>query len=155
MKCTWAPARQPAGPPSESAEVPRWPCDNVRMEVLACPCGLGEDYDSCCGRYHAGVNAPTAEQLMRSRYSAFAVGDAAYLLRTWHPSARPRTLELDPESRWTRLAVLETEGGKLFDATGTVSFRAIYVLDGQRHVLAETSRFVREGGRWLYLGPVE
>ena len=91
---------------------------------------------------------------MRSRYSAFAVGDAAYLLRTWHPSARPRTLELDPKCRWTRLAVLDTDGGKLFDAAGTVSFRAIYVLGRQRHMLAETSRFVREGKRWFYLGPV-
>jgi SEC-C motif-containing protein len=51
--------------------------------------------------------------------------------------------------------VLETTGGGLFDATGTVSFRAIYVLDGQRHVLTENSRFVREGKRWLYLGSVE
>jgi SEC-C motif domain protein len=144
-----------AGPLIRSTELARRPCDNVRMEVLACPCGLGEDYDSCCGRYHRGAPAPTAEQLMRSRYSAFAVGDAAYLLRTWHPSARPRTLELDPRCRWTRLAVLDTDGGKLFDAAGTVSFRAMYVLDGQRHVLAETSRFVREGKRWLYLGPVD
>jgi SEC-C motif domain protein len=125
------------------------------MEGLACPCGLGEEYEACCGRYHGGTRAPTAEQLMRSRYSAFAVGDAAYLLRTWHPSARPRTLELDPGCRWTRLAVLGTTGGGLFDATGTVSFRAIYVLDGQRHVLTENSRFVREGKRWLYLGPVD
>jgi len=144
-----------AGPLIRSTELARRPCDNVCMEVLACPCGLGEDYDSCCGRYHRGAPAPTAEQLMRSRYSAFAVGDAAYLLRTWHPSARPRTLELDPRCRWTRLAVLDTDGGKLFDAAGTVSFRAMYVLDGQRHVLAETSRFVREGKRWFYLGPVD
>jgi SEC-C motif-containing protein len=135
-------------------ELTQWPCENVGMEALACPCGLGEDYDSCCGRYHRGAPAPTAEQLMRSRYSAFAVGDAAYLLRTWHPSARPRTLELDPACQWTRLAVLETNGGGLFDASGTVRFRAIYVLDGQRQVLAETSRFVREDRRWLYLGPV-
>jgi SEC-C motif-containing protein len=124
------------------------------MEGLACPCGLGEVYDSCCGRYHGGTPAPTAEQLMRSRYSAFAVGDADYLLRTWHPSARPRTLELDPKTQWTRLAVLETHGGGLLDTTGTVSFRAIYALDGKRHVLDETSRFVREGKRWLYVGPV-
>jgi len=91
---------------------------------------------------------------MRSRYSAFAVGDAAYLLRSWHPSTRPRTLELDPMCRWTRLAVLESHGGGLFDATGTVSFRAVYVLDGRRNVLTETSRFVREAKRWVYLGPV-
>lgn len=91
---------------------------------------------------------------MRSRYSAFALGDADYLLRTWHPSARPRTLEIDPKTQWTRLAVLETDGGGLLDTTGTVSFRAIYVLDGKRHVMDETSRFVREGKRWLYVGPV-
>ena len=126
----------------------------VSMAELACPCGLGEEYDSCCGRYHGGMPAPTAEQLMRSRYSAFALGDADYLLRTWHPSARPRTLELDPTAQWTRLAVLETNGGGLLDTTGTVKFRAIYVLDGKRHVMDETSRFVREGKRWLYVGPV-
>jgi SEC-C motif-containing protein len=56
---------------------------------------------------------------MRSRYSAFAVGDAGYLLRTWHSSVRPQTLSLDPDLRWTRLAVLETRDGGLFDATGT------------------------------------
>jgi SEC-C motif domain protein len=125
------------------------------MEELDCPCGLGEDYDSCCGRFHKGAAAPTAELLMRSRYSAFAVGDAGYLLRTWHPSTRPRTLELDPACRWTRLAVLETHQGGLFDATGTVSFRAVFILDGRRDVLTETSRFVRAAKRWVYLGPVD
>ncbi|MET0725475.1 MAG: YchJ family metal-binding protein, partial [Leifsonia sp.] len=50
-----------------------------------CPCLSGEAYGSCCGRFHAGAVAPTAVQLMRSRYSAFVVGDAAYLLDTWHP----------------------------------------------------------------------
>jgi SEC-C motif domain protein len=128
--------------------------DNVRMDGLACPCGLGDDYDSCCGRLHAGAPAPTAESLMRSRYSAFAVGDVGYLLRTWHPSGRPETLTLDPALRWTRLAVLETNGGGLFDATGTVRFRAVYVQDGKRGVLAEISRFIRQDGLWTYVGPV-
>jgi SEC-C motif-containing protein len=90
---------------------------------------------------------------MRSRYSAYAVGDAGYLLRTWHPSGRPRTLTLDPALQWTRLAVLETHDGGLFDATGTVRFRAVYRQGGQRGVLAETSRFVRQDGLWSYLGP--
>ena len=125
------------------------------MDGLTCPCGLGDDYDSCCGRLHAGAPAPTAESLMRSRYSAFAVGDARYLLRTWHQSGRPETLELDPALRWTRLAVLETEGGGIFDNTGTVRFRAVYVQDGKRGVLAETSRFIRQDGLWSYLGPVD
>jgi SEC-C motif-containing protein len=91
---------------------------------------------------------------MRSRYSAFAVGDVGYLLRTWHPSGRPRSLTLDPALQWTRLAVLETRDGGLFDATGTVRFRALYRRSGQRGVLAETSRFVRQDGLWAYLGPV-
>ena len=125
------------------------------MDERACPCGLGDDYDSCCGRLHAGAAARTAESLMRSRYSASAVGDAGYLLRTWHPSGRPRALTLDPALAWTRLAVLETDGGGLFDATGTVRFRAVYVREGKRGVLAETSRFVRQDGRWVYLGPVD
>ena len=131
------------------------PCENVRVDALACPCGLGDDYASCCGRLHAGAPAPTAESLMRSRYSAFAVGDAGYLLRTWHPSARPRTLSLDPARRWTRLAILETRDGGLFDATGTVQFRAMYLQQGQRGVLAETSRFVRQDRHWTYLGPID
>ena len=99
--------------------------------------------------------APTAESLMRSRYSAFAVGDAGYPLRTWHPSRRPRTLSLDPGLRWTRLAVLATRDGGLFDATDTVQFRAMYVQQGQRGVLAKTSRFARHDRHWNYLGPID
>jgi SEC-C motif-containing protein len=92
---------------------------------------------------------------MRSRYSAFALADAGYLLRTWHPARRPPALSLDPAIQWTRLAVLETHGGGLFDTTGTVQFRAIYLQQGKRHVLAETSMFVRQGGHWAYLGPID
>jgi SEC-C motif-containing protein len=125
------------------------------MDGRACPCGLGDDYDACCGRLHGGAPAPTAEALMRARYSAFAVGDVGYLRRTWHPSGRPETLSLDPDLQWTRLAVLETEDGGLFDSAGTVQFRAVYVQDGKRGVHAETSRFVREDGRWSYVGPVD
>ncbi|HEX3715330.1 MAG TPA: YchJ family metal-binding protein [Trebonia sp.] len=125
------------------------------MDGLTCPCGLGDDYDACCGRFHAGTPAPTAEALMRARYSAFAVGDAGYLLRTWHPVARPETLALDRATRWTRLAVLETQAGGLFDTAGTVKFRAVYTEGGKRGVLAETSSFVRQEGQWNYLGAAD
>jgi SEC-C motif-containing protein len=123
------------------------------MDGQACPCGLGDSYGACCGRFHAGAPAPTAEALMRSRFSAFAVGDAGYLLRTWHPAVRPAELTLDPELHWSRLAVLESAGGGLFDQAGTVRFRAVYVEAGTRGVLAENSSFVRHGGRWSYAGP--
>ena len=92
---------------------------------------------------------------MRSRFSAFAVGDADYLLRTWHPASRPRELALDPEIAWKRLAVLETGAGGLFDTEGTVRFRAVYVEDGQRRVLTENSRFVRQDRVWTYFGPAD
>jgi SEC-C motif domain protein len=95
--------------------------------------------------------AATAEQLMRSRYSAFAVGNAGYLLATWHSTTRPRTLELEPGVRWTRLDVVATTGGALLAAEGTVEFVAHHVVDGARSAQHETSRFVREDGQWRYL----
>ena len=122
------------------------------MPPRRCPCGTGLTYAECCGRLHDGTaTAGTAEQLMRSRYSAFAVGDAGYLLATWHPTTRPHTLDLDPEVRWTGLDVLSTSGGSLLAAEGTVEFRAQHRggrVAGAQH---ELSRFVREGGRWFYL----
>jgi SEC-C motif-containing protein len=88
---------------------------------------------------------------MRSRYSAFAVGDAGYLLATWHPDTRPRELELDPDLRWTGLDVLATTGGTMFDAEGTVEFTAHYIVGRRAGTLHEDSRFVRVDGRWHYL----
>jgi SEC-C motif-containing protein len=112
-------------------------------------------YAECCGRLHEGTAAAaTAEQLMRSRYSAFAVGDAAYLLATWHPSTRPRAVDLDDDVRWTGLDVLATTGGGLLSDQGTVRFRACYVRDGRAGEQQEHSRFIRDGGRWLYLDGV-
>jgi SEC-C motif domain protein len=125
------------------------------MDGLACPCGSGDEYDACCGRLHDGAPAPTAEALMRARYSAFAVGNLAYLLGTYHSSSRPGAFSLDPSIQWTRLAVLETEDGGLFESAGTVRFRAVYAREGKRGVMDETSRFVREDGRWTYVGPVD
>jgi SEC-C motif domain protein len=122
-----------------------------------CPCGSGDAYDDCCGRYLTDSRlAPTAEALMRSRYTAFATGDVDYLLATWHPSTRPDELELDEHMRWRRLDVLATDAGGPWDDAGSVEFVAQYRIDdgtsaGQRGRLHETSRFVREGGRWLYV----
>lgn len=117
-----------------------------------CPCLSGETYGRCCGRFHSGAaEAPTAEALMRSRYSAFAVMDAEYLLRTWHSSTRPDVLDLDPEQRWMRLDVLGRTGGSPLESEGTVDFVAHYRYGRERGSLHEHSRFVREHGRWLYL----
>ncbi|MFG2103479.1 YchJ family protein [Micromonospora echinaurantiaca] len=117
-----------------------------------CPCGSGAAYVDCCGPLHRGAAAAaTAEALMRSRFSAFARGDAGYLLRSWHSSTRPARLALEPGQRWLRLDVVDTDRGGLFDTTGTVEFRAHYRHGGRSGTLAERSRFVREDGRWVYL----
>jgi SEC-C motif-containing protein len=125
------------------------------MKNGPCPCGTGQVYDDCCGRFHRGyAEAPTAEALMRSRYSAFAVGRVTYLRETWHPSTRPAQLTLPRGGRWTRLDVCATSRGGVFDTEGTVEFEAAYEIGGQVGVQRENSRFVRENRRWFYLGDV-
>ena len=91
---------------------------------------------------------------MRSRYSAFLRGDTAYLLATWHPTTRPRRLDLDPGVRWAGLDVLATRGGSPLSTDATVEFRAHYLGEDGVGAHHETSRFVRESGRWLYLDGV-
>jgi SEC-C motif domain protein len=125
------------------------------MPPRRCPCGTGLAYPECCGRLHDGTaTAATAEQLMRSRYSAFATGDAAYLLATWHPRTRPRTLDLEGDRRWTGLDVLAVSEGSLLDQEGTVEFRAHYREAGGAGAQHENSRFLRNGGQWRYLDGV-
>lgn len=121
----------------------------------ACPCGSGKAYDACCGPFHRGAATPaTAEELMRSRYSAFALGEpvhAGYLLATWHPATRPASLELDDDVRWTGLEVLATEAGGPEDRRGVVEFRAHHTRDGVARELHEISRFRRDAEGWQYV----
>jgi len=120
-----------------------------------CFCLSGETYSACCGRFHSGGSeAATAEQLMRSRYSAFVLLDAAYLLRTWHPDTAPTELDLDPDTEWRRLDIVSTSRGGPLDTEGTVQFTAHFRHDGGRGVQHETSRFLREGRRWYYVDAV-
>jgi SEC-C motif-containing protein len=125
----------------------------LALDSARCPCLSGQTFGECCAPFHRGdAVAPTAERLMRSRYSAFAVGDRDYLLKTWHPYTRPRALDLDPDQHWYRL-LGRTDGG-LLDRTGTVEFCAHYRLNGDAGRQRENSRFLREGARWLYLDAV-
>ncbi len=124
----------------------------------ACPCGATNakaralSYAQCCGRFITAFDttpAPTAEALMRSRYSAFVLQDASYLQATWHASSRPAVLDFEPVPKWLGLQVrahLITG-----DDTAEVEFVARYRVDGRAIRLHERSRFVREGGRWYYL----
>ena len=125
------------------------------MAPDACPCGrldargrplpLGQ----CCGPVLAGEAAPTAERLMRSRYTAFVLGRADHLLATWHASTRPAELSLEPGAKWLGLQV------KDYIPTGTdaaeVEFVARFRVGGRAVRQHERSRFVCEQGRWFYV----
>ena len=129
------------------------PSRSRKKHPTACPCGSGDAYTACCGPFHAGsAKAPTAEALMRSRYSAFAVGDEAYLLRTWHPATRPDRVGLSGDDRrWTGLDILDTTGGSPLHAQGTVRFRARYTDDEGPGSQTENSTFERVGPDWYYV----
>lgn len=120
-------------------------------DTTPCPCRRGDTFGACCGPLLAGRPAPSAEALMRSRYSAFTLGDTGYLLRTWHPRTRPADLDLDPDRRWLFLEILRTEAGGPFDDSGTVEFVAHYRDAAGRGRLHEISRFVRSDDGWCYL----
>jgi SEC-C motif-containing protein len=122
-------------------------------DALPCPCGSGHRLSACCGRWHGEaewLQAPDAEALMRSRYSAFVLDRRDYLLATWHPSTRPPVLDApEPGLKWLGLDV---RSHRVQDADhATVEFVARSKLGGRAHRLHEVSRFVREAGRWLYL----
>jgi SEC-C motif-containing protein len=126
----------------------------MNRETGDCPCGSGRALQACCAPLLRGERqAECAEQLMRSRYTAFTRGDEAYLQRTWHSSTRPECLHLDtpPAPVWQGLRILATRAGETGDDRGSVEFEASYRVDGRPGVLHETSRFVREGGQWRYL----
>ena len=126
------------------------------VAAAPCPCGRktakGQAlaYADCCGPYHAGLAAPDAERLMRSRYSAFVRGDMPYLLATWHASQRPATLALETKAQWLGLEIRQHR------VTGTdtaeVEFVARFRVGGKAVRQQERSRFVREEGRWWYVG---
>ncbi|OBH83950.1 zinc chelation protein SecC [Mycobacterium scrofulaceum] len=120
-----------------------------------CPCGSGERYPACCGPLHHGERqARTAEELMRSRYSAFAVGDGDYLFRTWHPRTRPSDVTVDPGITWIGLTVVDTVAGGPDDDHGEVEFTARFQSAGRGDRLRERSRFERRAGRWFYVDAV-
>ncbi len=119
--------------------------------VKLCPCESKKPYSVCCEPYHNGIAAPTAEALMRSRYTAFALGLEEYLLQTWHPETRPSTLNLaeDAATKWLGLQVKNT--ANISEKKATVEFVARYKIAGKAERLHELSEFERIEGRWYYL----
>lgn len=121
----------------------------AKKEAQSCPCG-GMTYEGCCGRFIDNGEIPeTAEQLMRSRYSAYVLRKEPYLKSTWHESTRPgEAVAQDDGTKWLGLEVKKHVPAG--DAA-TVEFVARYKIGGRAQRLHEVSRFVREDGRWFYV----
>jgi SEC-C motif-containing protein len=126
---------------------------NLHRATAPCPCDSGLTYGDCCGPHHQsfergdGPGAPTPEALMRSRYSAYALGLIDYLLATWHPSTSPGELELSPV-KWLGL---EVRHAAMSGDAGVVEFVARLKDSGKAQRMHEISRFVREAGQWYYI----
>ena len=122
-----------------------------------CPCGTGEVYSSCCGRFHGTfaqsqeLTAPTAEALMRSRYAAYALDRSDYVFTSWHPRTRPEDISPVPGLAWVGLEVLDVVDGGPGDETGIVEFRATSRTAAGEQDMHERSRFERRRGRWVYV----
>ena len=121
------------------------------MSGEACPCGSGRIYDVCCGRLISGLEkASTAEQLMRSRYTAYVKEEVDYLVCTTHPRSRTPGLATSirnwmDQVRWMRLLVLNAD-------TSTVEFVAEYLAEGRPRQHRERSLFEKHKGDWFYVG---
>ena len=123
-----------------------------------CFCQSGKPYNSCCEPAHKGTPAPTAEALMRSRYTAYVLGLEAYLLKTWALATRPAALNLsdDTATKWLGLQVTSVENtGETSDKNSAiVEFVARYKINGKAEKLHEISQFVRVEGCWYYLAGI-
>ena len=115
---------------------------------MNCPCHTGEQYDDCCGRFITQQSIPeNAVQLMRSRYSAYALHEPEYLMKTWHPDHRPERVNTDSGLKWINLTIHSSS--KTGDEA-KVNFEAVFISNGKVGHLHENSHFVRENGEWYY-----
>ncbi|MBK5938372.1 YchJ family protein [Halochromatium roseum] len=122
---------------------------------MPCPCGSEHTLADCCGPFLADAAVPpTAETLMRSRYTAFTQGAVEYLRATWHASTRPAEITSDPAPTWMGLKILTTKAGGPDDSEGWVEFVARYKIGRRPLRLHERSRFLREDGAWRYVDGV-
>lgn len=122
---------------------------------MACPCGIGESLQSCCGPIIAGAPAPTPEALMRARYTAYTQHEVDFLLNSVHPDSpgevdRRSTEAWAKHAQWHGLEIIRSSGGASSDSEGQVEFVAKFSIKGapQRH--HERAVFRRHGGGWLY-----
>jgi len=123
-----------------------------------CPCASGKSFENCCApRLMLLSPAATAEQLMRSRYTAFSLGAVDYLINTLASERRSvnerRMLEREiRHTKWVKLEILDTVAGGITDKTGVVEFNAYFEAGNEQGCLHERSDFRKDGERWVYVG---
>jgi SEC-C motif-containing protein len=117
-----------------------------------CPCGTGSNYGVCCGRLISGAaEARTAEELMRSRYAAYSLGELDYVFRTWHPKTRPADVSPAPGIMFVGLTIDDLVAGGTDDDLGVVEFTARLRTPQGNDEMHERSRFSRRAGHWVYV----
>jgi SEC-C motif domain protein len=122
------------------------------IDTKHCLCKSGLPFTDCCETVLSGQKkATTAEALMRSRYSAYIIGNTAYLLQTWHSSSRPLDIDSDTIPDWCDLDIIRTDKGQVDDDEGIVEFKATALSHGKIFTLHEVSHFVQQAGQWLYV----
>lgn len=123
---------------------------------IDCPCESGVEYSQCCGLFLSGDKYPTtAEALMRSRFSAYALDNTAYILSSWASATRPDANKLSNENLiWQKLEIIDAKKGGVNDNKGVVEFKAFYLNNGENYLLHEVSRFIKKDGRWFYVDGV-
>jgi SEC-C motif-containing protein len=122
-----------------------------KNSILSCTCGSNIPRNACCGPYLDGTARPsTATQCMRSRYAAFVENNVEYLLASWHPMTRPRSVETSSSTIWLGLTIKQSENGAENDSDGVVEFVARYRENGKALRLHEVSQFKKESGEWFY-----
>jgi len=125
-----------------------------------CPCGSGRLYTDCCLQYISGrKKAPTAEALMRARYSAYAEHEIDFIINTYaghnkHEIDYEGTREQSEKSNWLGLKIITVEKGGINDSDGMVEFEALYFRDGLINIHHEKALFKKEesneGSQWIY-----
>jgi len=118
-----------------------------------CLCGSQLTYPQCCELLHTEkTQAISAEALMRSRFTAYAMHNEAYLLKTWDTSTRPAAVDFSKDTgEWTKLEIVLLKKGTAKDNKGIVEFKAYFTVDGEQRVMNEISRFAKKQNRWFYL----
>jgi SEC-C motif-containing protein len=123
---------------------------------MKCYCGLNHPFSTCCEPFLTGKALPkTAEELMRSRYCAYATFNPLYLLDTVAGPAKQEATDDIPRNKWVNLTILSTSLGCCGENFGTVEFTASFEKDGKRYTMHELSQFERINGKWFYTGAME